>query len=422
MLAAARKVFTVYEITKDLKGLIEDNFGSLWLKGEISNCKLYASGHYYFTIKDEACQISAVMFKGNALRLKFKPEDGMAIVVHGRISVYEPRGQYQIIVDAMQPDGIGELQLAFDQLKERLKKEGLFDTDRKRDLPLLPKRLGIVTSLHGAVFHDILNVTKRRFGSMDILIYPVKVQGDGAKEEIAAAINYFSREKNVDVLIVGRGGGSLEDLWAFNEEIVARAVFDSSIPVVSAVGHETDFSICDFVADVRAPTPSAAAELCVPLKRELAAHIKNTRERLIKNIEHKIINHRRDIKSLVTTLPSPELILDRIRLRVSDFSNRLVMHMRTYFDETGYKRRVREANLTLKNKVSQILVAQKYRAREMRLKLEMLNPSAILQRGYVITKQRDGSIITGQKDLVVGNTIELVYHDGTALTKVEKIL
>ncbi|MEE9165043.1 MAG: exodeoxyribonuclease VII large subunit, partial [Nitrospinota bacterium] len=258
-----RQVYTVTEITRAIKFSLETEFPRVWIEGEISNLRIPSSGHMYLTIKDEESQIKVVMFRSGKSQLKFGPKDGDQVIVKGKITVYEPRGEYQIVIDYMEPKGIGALQLAFQQLKEKLSKEGLFDEELKKSLPLLPQKIGIITSPTGAAVRDILNIIDRRFPNVHILIAPVKVQGEGAAQEIAAAVKDLNKIKGVDVIIVGRGGGSIEDLWAFNEEVVARAIFESEIPVISAVGHEIDFTISDFVADLRAPTPSAAAELVV---------------------------------------------------------------------------------------------------------------------------------------------------------------
>ncbi|MCK5594876.1 exodeoxyribonuclease VII large subunit, partial [bacterium] len=261
--------------------MLEENFPSIWVEGEISNCRMPSSGHIYFTLKDEQSQLNAVFFRGANLKTKFRIEDGLKVLALGNISVYQRRGNYQLIVGLLQPRGIGELQLAFEQLKRKLQKEGLFAPEHKNPIPLFPKKIGIVTSPTGAAIRDILNVINRRFRQVEILVNPVRVQGEGAGEEIAKAIDEFNKMKKVDVLIVGRGGGSMEDLWAFNEEVVARAIYNSNIPIISAVGHEIDFVISDFVADLRAPTPSAAAELVVGEMEQIILKIGNFQTRIV---------------------------------------------------------------------------------------------------------------------------------------------
>ena len=270
MFSNYKKILTVSELTLEIKHHLEEGFGEIWVEGEISNFRSPSSGHYYFTLKDGKSQIRGVIFRFMGRYLKFEPQDGLAVICRGKISVYEPRGEYQLILDYMEPKGIGALQLAFEQLKEKLEKEGLFDAARKKPLPLLPKKIGIVASPTGAAIRDLLNVIGRRFPNVGILINPVKVQGEGSAQEIASAIYELNTIPEIDVIVVARGGGSLEDLWAFNEEIVARAIDHSSLPVISAVGHEIDFTIADFVADLRAPTPSVAGELVVKDKAELS--------------------------------------------------------------------------------------------------------------------------------------------------------
>jgi exodeoxyribonuclease VII large subunit len=270
-----RSIFTVSDLTQAIKDALEGEFTDVWVEGEISNLKTAASGHCYFTLKDRDAQLRAVLFRNSARLLRLRPIDGLRITARGRLTVYEQRGEYQIIVDHMEPAGFGALQLAFEQLKQRLAKEGLFETARKRPIPALPQRIGLITSPSGAVIADMISVLQRRFENIHLLLYPVRVQGEGSAEQIVQALQYFSLPAHrqvrgeVDVIILARGGGSLEDLWAFNEEIVARAIVASRIPVISAVGHETDFTIADFVADRRAPTPSAAAELVIESKVQL---------------------------------------------------------------------------------------------------------------------------------------------------------
>jgi len=297
-LATQRRVFSISEITKNIRSVLEENFSGVWVEGEISNFKFHTSGHMYFSLKDEFSQIQCVMFRSENAKLDFDPKEGLSVVCFGRVSVYPVRGQYQLYAERMEPKGLGALQLKFQQLKEKLKKEGLFDEARKREIPYLPNRIGIVTSIDGAALKDILNVLDRRFSTVSILINPVAVQGAGAAASIAEAIEDFNRLKNVDVLIVGRGGGSLEDLWAFNEEIVARAIFNSRIPVISAVGHEVDFTIADFVADLRAATPSAAAEIVMPMKEELILRISDLKLRILQAFTGFVKNLRQELKAL----------------------------------------------------------------------------------------------------------------------------
>ena len=279
-LAPERKVWSVAELTARINAALSTQFTNLWVEGEVSNFRPAQSGHLYFTLKDAKAEVKCVCFRSQAMRLKFRPEDGLKIIVRGSISVYEPRGEYQIYVEHIEPAGLGALQLAFEQLKKRLEAEGLFDEARKKPLPMLPRRIGVVTSPTGAAVRDIVRILRRRFPDLHLILYPVRVQGEGAAAEIVAALEYFNRKQLVDVILVARGGGSIEDLWAFNEEPVARAIAASAIPVVSGVGHETDFTIADFVADVRASTPSAAAEIVVQSRQEFQRHLLE--------LEHKI--------------------------------------------------------------------------------------------------------------------------------------
>lgn len=297
-LVPERKVYTVAELSFAVKNLLESNFPDVWVAGEISNFRAAPSGHYYFTLKDNSAQLRAVCFRNQARYLKFKPQDGLSVIARGRLSVYESRGEYQLYVEYLEPAGLGALQFAFEQLKKKLAAEGLFDEARKKPLPVLPRAVGIVTSPSGAAVRDILRVIKRRFPNMNVFLYPATVQGSNAATEIVEGIEYFNRQPIVDVMIVGRGGGSLEDLWPFNEEIVARTIAASQIPIISAVGHETDFTIADFVADMRAPTPSAAAELVVQRKEDFLAEVRNRVRHMSQNIRLRIAEARQELTLL----------------------------------------------------------------------------------------------------------------------------
>ena len=295
------KVVSVSDITRQIKQSLEQRFGRVWVQGEVSNFKRHTSGHLYFTLKDEGAQISATMWRSRAANLLFVPEDGMKVIARGGITVYPPRGNYQIDVEQLTPVGIGELQIAFERLKRKLAAEGLFDESRKRPLPKFPERIGVITSETGAALQDIRTVLARRFSAVELILIPVRVQGAGASDEISGALREMNRYGKVDVIIVGRGGGSLEDLWAFNEEIVARAIAASRIPVVSAVGHEIDFTIADFVADLRAPTPSAAAEMVVPDRAELLELLRNYEYTMRQEALQLIDTHRERVRSLLSS-------------------------------------------------------------------------------------------------------------------------
>src|SRR5215211_4184538 len=277
---ARRRIVSVAELTAGIRSSLEAGFGELWVEGEISNCRVWNTGHVYFTLKDESAQLKAVMFRSAYRYLKFKVDDGIHVVARGRLSVYEPKGEYQLVCEHLEPEGLGARQLAFEQLKERLAQHGLFDAKRKRPLPPLPRKIGVVTSLDGAAVRDIIKVLRRRYANAHIVIRPTRVQGDGAAMDIMRAVRAIGRVRDVDVVIIGRGGGSIEDLWAFNEEVVARAIAGCPVPTISAVGHETDVTIADFVADVRAPTPSAAAEMVVARKDDFCANIDRMSHRL----------------------------------------------------------------------------------------------------------------------------------------------
>jgi exodeoxyribonuclease VII large subunit len=360
----AGKIYSVSELNSQIRACLEERFGTLWLSGEISNFRAHSSGHYYFTLKDATSQIQAVMFRGANRFLKFKMEDGLEVVVNGRVSVYEPRGSYQIIVEHLEPKGMGALQLAFEQLKKKLEQEGLFDSTRKRALPLLPRKIGIITSPTGAAIRDLIHVLRRRYPNMEILLHPVNVQGEGAAPEIAAAIEAMNRFEDLDLLIVGRGGGSLEDLWAFNTEIVARALASSHIPTISAVGHEIDITISDYIADLRAPTPSAAAELAVPVKAELEDLVQTLKKRLQEKIQDKIDDLRERMEFFRSHLKHPRRRLEELLLRVDELQDRLSRALEN-------RQEARKSALTaLKNT------------------LQALSPLAVLQRGYSITYLR----------------------------------
>ncbi|MBI5183344.1 MAG: exodeoxyribonuclease VII large subunit, partial [Nitrospinae bacterium] len=329
-LQEARHIYTVIELTSLIKEGLERDFYDVWVDGEISNLRVPSSGHIYFTLKDESSQLKVVLFRFHQGSIRFEPTNGMRVIIRGRISVYEPRGEYQLIAEDMEPRGAGALQIAFEQLKERLFKEGLFDKKYKKPIPVLPQRIGIVTSPTGAAIRDILRVIDRRFANIHILIYPVRVQGEGAGKEIAEGIRIMNTIPDIDVLIIGRGGGSLEDLWAFNEEIVARAIFDSNIPIISAVGHEIDYTISDFVADLRAPTPSAAAEMVVKNKESLVQRVDEINMRLIRSLQF-IIKDKRDIlTSHLKTLflLSPLKRVERIKETLFNLTQKLRSNIR----------------------------------------------------------------------------------------------
>jgi len=379
-----KRVYSVTELTRNVRIILEDSFPAVWVEGEVSNFTLHTSGHMYLTLKDNASQLSCVIFRGANQKLKFKIKDGIKLICFGRISVYDKRGTYQLYIEEVEPKGLGALQLAFQQLKERLEKEGLFDKSHKAPVPFLPTRIGVITSPTGAAIRDILNVTRRRFSNVEIIINPVRVQGKGAETEIADAIKEFNKlnqdpelGRQIDVMIVGRGGGSLEDLWAFNEEIVARAIYDSKIPVISAVGHEIDYTISDLAADLRAPTPSAAAELVIPRKEELLEKI----EVAVTRLKKELVN-----------------LFRQTRQRVDEFDKGLSTTLRILLDSKRQNFRVLTG------------------------KLEALSPLAVLSRGYSITtKLPAGEILKDSKNVKKGDKVETKLGRGTFTSEVQEV-
>ena len=437
-----RTIITVSRLTDLLKDLLEDNFSHVWVEGELSNLSRPASGHLYFTLKDSGAMLRCVMFRSSAKALRFRLEEGQSLVVRGRLSVYEQRGDYQLICEYLEPRGAGALQLAFMQLKERLSAEGLFDEARKRPLPALPQRVGVVTSASGAAIHDILNVLGRRFAALEVVIYPVRVQGEGAAAEIATAINDLNRLQAVDVLIVGRGGGSLEDLWAFNEEQVARAVVRSRIPVISAVGHETDWTICDFAADLRAPTPSAAAELVCASSEELLQRLDALNHRLQQSLQGQLALFRRRLEGLGRALHDPGLLLGHLGQRVDDLSERLDNGLRNLLTRRREQLARREQQLaghhpavSIASLRQQLLLLSERAERrvtvmldhlgrqqgEAAARLDALSPLHTLARGYSVAETLvDGAVVRDVGQLAVGQELRLRLARGQALCRVEQ--
>jgi len=437
-----RYVLTVSELTGQIKGLLEVNFSQILVEGEISNLRIPPSGHMYFSLKDDLSQIRAVIFRMEARTLRFLPEDGLHVIARGRVGLYEKRGEYQLILDSMEPKGIGALQLAFLQLKERLEKEGLFDARLKKPIPRIPERIGIITSPTGAVIRDMIQIIERRFQNVHILLYPVRVQGEGASLEIAEGIRYFNDQMNVDTIIVGRGGGALEDLQAFNEEVVARAIYLSRIPVISAVGHETDFTIADFVADLRAPTPSAAAELAVRDKREIKSAIEHLMNGLEGRMEQILQGERTNLSHLAKVLVSPKKRIEDCFLRVDEILSRLsnvvvwsfrgnrekCLHMseRVYLRNPvqrieNLRTFVFQSEKRLKRSLGYSIEIQRQKARTIFGKLESLSPLSILGRGYSITRKLPNlEILRDAAAVGVGARVEVTLHRGTLHCVVEK--
>ena len=433
-LFSTREILTVSELTRQIQDVLEATFDQLWVEGEVSNLRRPASGHLYFTLKDEESQIRAVLFRPAARALKFDLEDGMHILCRARMNVYKPRGEYQLILDYAEPRGVGALQIAFEQLKAKLQAEGLFDPVHKKPLPFLPSRVGVVTSPSGAVIRDILNVTKRRFPSVHILVAPVRVQGAEAPAEIVEALHRLNETPGVDVIIVARGGGSLEDLMAFNDEGVARAIFASRIPVVSAVGHEIDFTIADFVADVRAPTPSAAAELVVPRRGDLAQQIHALRGRLVQAGERFFKLRRQRLTVLAERVRDPRRRLVDLRLaldeRFSGLSASLIRRVRTDRERLRHLERhllhlspaARLANLTfvLDNMRKGMVTGIFRQVETLRSRLaghtallDSLSPLSVLARGYAIVRTiPEGRIVRRAQELSAGDPVGINVAKG----------
>src|SRR5437867_795382 len=377
-LMPTRHTFTVSELTGKIRDLLAKNFTDISVQGEISNCRAAQSGHIYFTLKDDRAQVKCVYFKQQQRGIKFRPEDGLQITVRGSISVYEQRGEYQIYVEKIELVGQGALQLAFEQLKKRLESKVLFDAARKTPLPLLPSRIGIITSPKGAAVRDVARILTRRFPNVHLMLYPVRVQGEGSAEEIVKALKFFNKAKLVDVLILTRGGGSMEDLWSFNEEIVARAIFDSEIPVISGVGHETDFTIADFVADVRASTPSAAAELVVQTRREFDKHIADLRQALGDQIRYRILVLSRRVHELGASrgFRRPLDLLRQQRQRADEMTSRLALGLRARLEQS--RKRYTAAHLRIfrfdfRARISALRIRLERHAAELGKKMERLS-------------------------------------------------
>ncbi|MBI1747836.1 MAG: exodeoxyribonuclease VII large subunit [Acidobacteria bacterium] len=442
---AERKVFTVAEISREIKNTIETRFREVWVVGEVSNFVVPRSGHHYFTLKDAAAQLKAVCFKPYCSRLRFNLADGLEVIAHGRITTYEPRGDYQMVIDYMEPVGKGALQLAFEQRKEQLRKLGWFDAARKRPLPLLPAKIGIVTSPTGAVIQDILRILLRRNKALHVLIYPAKVQGEGAAEEIAAGIQCLNARSDIDVIIVARGGGSLEDLWAFNEEIVARAIYESRVPLISAVGHEVDFTIADFVADLRAPTPSVAAEMVSAVQSELQTRVEQAGLRLRMNMRSRLERlrgrwllqiNRRGMTELHSRLQLCRQRLDENEYRLTAImKSRLTahrhallnwMHRMTPLDPARetQRRRARVGNLAelLALAIARHLTkARKDLAVQVGV-LEALSPLSVLRRGYAICRKITGEVVRRADQVCLKEILHVHLAEGNLRCEVRDIL
>lgn len=438
-----RRVFTVSDLTARIRDLLARNFTDIIVQGEISNCRPAPSGHIYFTLKDERAQVRCVFFKQQQRGMKFRPEDGLQVMVRGSISVYEARGEYQIYVESLEPVGRGALQLAFEQLKKRLEAEGLFDAGKKKPLPLLPSRIGLVTSPSGAAVRDVVRILRRRFPNVHLTLYPVRVQGVGAAEEIVEALRYFAKKRAADVVLLVRGGGSLEDLWSFNEESVARAIAASMIPVISGVGHETDFTIADFVADVRASTPSAAAELVVQTRREFDKHVRDLREALESQVRYRLLELSRRVHELAARrgFRRPMDLLRQRRQRADELTSRLALglsarlelsrkrftaaHLRiARFDfrakVAALRLRLEKRRHDLGVRAERLLRVKRERWERLSLQLQERSPLKVLERGYAIATDAAGNVLRDAEQVAIGDPVSIQLHRGRLATEVKK--
>jgi exodeoxyribonuclease VII large subunit len=439
-----RRVYTVSELTASIKAALEEGFPMVWVEGEISNLRTPGSGHAYFTLKDEGAQVSAVLFRGRGRRVRFDLEDGMQVLAFGGLDVYAARGQYQLVVEMMEPKGLGALQLAFEQLKRKLEAEGLFDEARKRPLPAFPRVIGIVTSPTGAAIRDMLNIIGRRFGDLQILITPVRVQGDEAPGEIVQALAHLQELPHLDVIIVGRGGGSIEDLWAFNDERVARALAACRVPVISAVGHETDFTIADFVADLRAPTPSGAAELVVREKLAVIEVLVDLYARLKQAVTADVSARRERVDFLLRrrVLTNPARALRDLYRRLDELGGRLRLGLRS--SQRHVTHRVALATNALRSRNPRARIAgasallsqlrgrlessaahnmktSQARFAEVIGRLESLSPLGVLARGYSVTRLPSGEVVRRASQVVVGDPLEILLHQGALGARVTDV-
>jgi exodeoxyribonuclease VII large subunit len=441
-MAADRAVLTISQLSQQLAAVMEEKFPAVWVEGEISNFKVYSSGHAYFTLKDEGAQLRCVLFRTRARRVRFEPKDGLHVLAFGAVEVYPQRGEYSLVVELLEPKGLGALQLAFDQLKQRLQAEGLFDPVRKRPLPRFPRKIGVVTSPSGAALRDILRVIGRRFGEIHIVVAPARVQGEGAAAEVAQAVRELNALGGVDVIIVGRGGGSMEDLWAFNDEMLARTIIASKIPVISAVGHEVDFTIADFVADVRAATPSNAAELVVKEKRAVVESLADLTVRLSRGMSRTLTTHRQRLTRVqdrrVLTDPGRPLRdlarrLDDARLRLRQAAlaalgrgeHRVALATRGLraLSPVARARNGRRALIDLEGRLQRgahgVLDRARHRLGVGAGRLDSLSPLAVLSRGYSLTRTTDGRIVRAWRDVAAGDGVRVLLHEGSLDCRVD---
>ncbi len=441
--APGRRIWTVKDLMSAVRTAVEREYTDLWVEGEISNFRPAESGHLYFTLKEDGAQMRVVMFRSQARLLKFKPADGMAVIARGRVTVYEPRGELQLSAEYLEPKGAGALQIAFEQLKQKLAAEGLFDAARKKPIPVLPRRIGVVTSPRGAAVRDIVNIVRRRHRGLNVLIYPAQVQGEAAPGEVSAGIRYFNRAQNVDVIVVARGGGSIEDLAAFNNEALARVAAASQLPLISAIGHETDFTILDFVADLRAPTPSAAAELVIESQQQLEQRVATFRQRLARAARYQLLMARQTLTQLAqhgAFARMHELIgrrqqrVDELVFRMVSAERRRLHEYRARLDTAAARVRARDMRRTLQAmrrdieaRVAALASAtradlMKRRARWQALsgELEALSPLSILERGYALVFDDEGNLVKDASQVRAGDEIRARVHRGVIDATVKK--
>lgn len=441
-LAPQRRVFRVSELNAAVEQIFQAEFRAIWVAGEISGCRLAPSGHHYFSLKDEESQIKCVLFKGSARFAKFKPQNGLAVIVRGNLEVYESRGEYQLIVDLLEPQGAGALQLAFELLKKKLAAEGLFEQSRKRPLPVIPRRIAIVTSPSGAVISDMLQVLERRFQGLHVRLFPAQVQGEGSIEQVCRGINFFSQGGWAEVLIVARGGGSLEDLWTFNEEAVARAIATSKVPVISAVGHETDFTIADFVADFRAPTPSAAAESVICTRESLLSQIAACRTKALQAIRYRLVSSTRDLHQrgaeraaavVHRALARRAQRVDDLDFQLRGLEQRCLDTKRRRIEELSRRLQANDLRLRFaRNRHSEELLSKRLvKAIETRLwyskrqyesltgQLSQLSPLAVLARGYAIVEDQKKRVLRAANETAPGEQVRIRLHRGEVDAMVE---
>ena len=438
----ARRIWPVRELVSHVRELVEEQFGDVWVEGEISNFRPAPSGHVYFTLKDADAQLPVVLFRRQAVLLRFRPEDGLHVLVRGRVSVYDQRGQLQLVAETMEPVGAGSLQLAFEQLKEWLKAEGLFDAERKQALPSFPRTVGIITSPTGAVIRDFLNIVRRRHSGLNVLLYPASVQGDLAVGEVEAALKFLNDSELVDVIVVARGGGSLEDLAAFNSERVARAIAKSNVPVVSAIGHETDFTIADFVADLRAPTPSAAAELITEAQHRIAEYLANQSSRLGRAVHFQVLQAQQRFGRFPVSRVEGRMtaLLHRLDQRLDDRTQDLEVSLNTRIRQIQRhvddlcatvlrhdpRQRLAHARqhfaaggTRLDRAMERMLHEEKTRLHSLEAQLHSLSPLAVLERGYALVLDERGELVRSVQQVIPGARVSTRLSDGTFKSRVD---